>query len=143
MASGKYNKVLDGADGAEQGITTHGFDLSGLDIWTAGTLYKNISFQVLPSMGEGDTFHFESAWVRFDNLLNSPWLNVKFGKFELDNLLSEKRFLTLSEQVGLGPTTTFYRRAIAMVSAASATTSWGWSSLDTIPIAIPAIRLRC
>lgn len=80
----------------EQGVTTHGFDLSGLDIWTAGTLSKNISFQVLPSMGEGDSFHFESAWVRFDNLLNSPWLNVKVGKFELDNLLSEKRFLTLS-----------------------------------------------
>jgi len=93
-------KVLIDQTGAEQSVTTHGFDLSGLDIWTAGTLYKNISFQVLPSMGEGDTFHFESAWVRFDNLLNSPWLNVKVGKFELDNLLSEKRFLTLSNVGG-------------------------------------------
>ena len=93
-------KVLIDQTGAEQSVTTHGFDLSGLDIWTAGTLYKNISFQVLPSMGEGDTFHFESAWVRFDNLLNSPWLNVKAGKFELDNLLSEKRFLTLSNVGG-------------------------------------------
>jgi hypothetical protein len=90
------NKVLIDQTETEQSVTTHGFDLSGLDIWTAGTLSKNISFQVLPSMGEGDTFHFESAWVRFDNLLNSPWLNVKVGKFELDNLLSEKRFLTLS-----------------------------------------------
>ena len=54
---------------SEQSITTHGFDLSGLDIWTAGTLYKNISFSVLPSMAEGDAFHFENAWVRFDNLL--------------------------------------------------------------------------
>ena len=94
------NKVLVDQTGAEQSITTHGFDLSGLDIWTAGTLYKNISFQVLPSMAEGDTFHFESSWVRFDNLLNSPWLNVKVGKFELDNLLSEKRFLTLSSVGG-------------------------------------------
>jgi hypothetical protein len=93
-------KVLIDQTGTEQSVTTHGFDLSGLDIWTAGTLYKNISFQVLPSMGEGDTFHFESAWVRFDNLLNSPWLNVKVGKFELDNLLSEKRFLTLSNVGG-------------------------------------------
>lgn len=82
--------------GTEQTVTTHGFDLSGLDIWTAGTLYKNISFSVLPAMEEGDGFHFENAWVRFDNLLNSPWLNVKLGKFELDTLLSEKRFLTLS-----------------------------------------------
>jgi len=86
---------------SEQSITTHGFDLSGLDIWTAGTLYKNISFSVLPSMGEGSTFHFENAWVRFDNLLNTPWLNFKFGKFELDNLLSEKRFLTLSSVGGI------------------------------------------
>src|SRR6201987_2939704 len=86
--------------GGEQTVTTHGFDLSGLDIWTAGTLYKNISFQVLPSMGEGDTFHFESAWIRFDNLFHSPWMNLKFGKFELDNLLSEKRFLTLSNVGG-------------------------------------------
>ena len=89
-----------GVNGGEQTITTHGFDLSGLDIWTAGTLYKNISFSVLPSMAEGDSFHFENAWVRFDNLLNSPWLNLKFGKFELDMLLSEKRFLTLSSVGG-------------------------------------------
>lgn len=91
---------IPGNPGGEQAITTHGFDLSGLDIWTAGTLYKNISFSVLPSMAEGQTFHLENSWVRFDNLLNSPWLNVKFGKFELDNLLSEKRFLTLSNVGG-------------------------------------------
>jgi hypothetical protein len=89
-------KVLIDQTNSEQTVTTHGFDLSGLDIWTAGTLYKNISFSVLPAMAEGDSFHFENAWVRFDNLLNSPWLNVKLGKFELDTLLSEKRFLTLS-----------------------------------------------
>src|ERR1700746_2865514 len=86
--------------GGEQTVNTHGFDLSGLDIWTAGTLYKNISFSVLPSMGEGDTFHFENAWVRFDNLFKTPWMNVKVGKFELDMLLSEKRFLTLSNVGG-------------------------------------------
>src|SRR5215469_18061561 len=33
----------------EKTVTSHGFDLSGGDIWTAGTLYKNISFSVLPS----------------------------------------------------------------------------------------------
>jgi len=84
----------------ERTINTTGFDLSGLDIWTAGTLYKNISFSVLPSMAEGQTFHLENAWVRFDNLLHSPWLNLKVGKFELDTLLSEKRFLTLSSVGG-------------------------------------------
>ena len=89
-----------GAGQVDKSVTVHGFDLSGLDIWTAGTLYKNISFSVLPSMAEGDTFHFENAWVRFDNLFNSPWLNLKLGKFELDTLLSEKRFLTLSSVGG-------------------------------------------
>jgi len=93
-------KVLVDQTNTERTITTTGFDLSGLDIWTAGTLYKNISFSVLPSMAEGDTFHFENAWVRFDNLFKTPWMNLKFGKFELDMLLSQKRFLTLSNVGG-------------------------------------------
>lgn len=91
----KTNVAVDGVTNP-QTINVHGVDLSGLDIWTAGTLYKNISFSVLPSMAEGQTFHLENSWVRFDNLFNSPWMNLKFGKFELDNLLSEKRFLTLT-----------------------------------------------
>lgn len=91
----KTNVAVDGAT-KPQTINIDGFDLSGLDIWTAGTLSKNISFSVLPSMSEGQTFHLENSWVRFDNLFSSPWMNLKFGKFELDNLLSEKRFLTLS-----------------------------------------------
>ena len=36
-----------------------------------------------------------------DNLWGSPWLNVKLGKFELDNLLSEKRILTLTGNGGI------------------------------------------
>src|SRR5439155_7043796 len=42
----------------------------------------------------------EAAFVRFDNLGNSPWANVKVGKFELDNLLSEKRITWLSANGG-------------------------------------------
>ena len=82
-------------------LTTHGFDLSGLDILTAGTLAKNISFLLVPSADNTGAFHFESANVRFDNLLRSSWLNVKVGKFELDNIISEKRILTLSNNGGL------------------------------------------
>jgi len=82
-------------------MTSHGFDLSGLDLWTAGTLYKNISFSLLPSSDENASFHFENAFVRFDNIFGSSWLNFKFGKFELNNLISEKRFLFLSAQGGL------------------------------------------
>jgi len=82
-------------------LTTNGFDLSGLDILTGGTLAKNISFLLVPSADNTGAFHFESANVRFDNLLHSSWLNVKVGKFELDNIISEKRILTLSQQGGL------------------------------------------
>jgi hypothetical protein len=81
---------------AERRITTTGFNYGGLDILTGGTLEKNISFLFVPSSDETGAFHFESANVRFDNVLNSPWLNVKVGKFELDSFISEKRELTLS-----------------------------------------------
>jgi hypothetical protein len=85
----------------EATITTHGFDLSGLDFHTGGTLANNFSFYVLPSSDPFASFHFESVWARMDNLLGSSWLNVKMGKFELDNLLSEKRILTLTSVSGV------------------------------------------
>lgn len=81
-------------------LTTHGFDLTGMDMLTAGTLAKNISFLLVPSADETGAFHFESASVRFDNLLHSSWLNIKVGKFELDNVISEKRIVTLSGNGG-------------------------------------------
>jgi len=81
-------------------VTMHGFDLSGMDLWTAGTLFNNISFSLLPSSDSTASFHFENAFVRFDNLKGSSWFNLKFGKFELNNLISEKRFLFLSGNGG-------------------------------------------
>jgi hypothetical protein len=95
-----------GVDGAianttvEKQVTTHGFDWSGLDFHTAGTVARNISFYVLPSSDSTGAFHFESVWARLDNLFQSSWFNVKVGKFELDNLQSEKRILTLSNLGG-------------------------------------------
>jgi hypothetical protein len=98
------NRVqVDGPDAlnnSEGKVTTHGFDYSGLDILTAGTLAKNISFLFVPSADNTGAFHIESANVRFSNLLGSSWLNIKVGKFELDNLFSEKRGMTLSNQGG-------------------------------------------
>jgi len=61
-----------------------------------GTLFKNISFSLLPSSDNAGAFHFENAFVRFDNLFGSGWLNLKVGNLKLDNLISEKRFLFLS-----------------------------------------------
>jgi hypothetical protein len=88
--------AVDQTASGEAQVTTHGFDWSGLDFHTAGTLANNYSFYVLPSSDSSGAFHFESVWARVDNIAGSSWLNVKFGKFELDNLLSEKRILTLS-----------------------------------------------
>jgi hypothetical protein len=84
----------------ESPIKQSGFDLSGLDLWTAGTLADNISFLVLPSSDGNASFHFESAWIRFDNLARSRWVNLKVGKFELDTPISEKRFLALTNNGG-------------------------------------------
>src|ERR1700723_365121 len=86
---------------AVQRVTTSGFDLSGLDFHTGGTLEKNFSFYVLPSSDATASFHFETVMARLDTLFGSPWLNVKLGKFELDNLLSEKRILTLTGNGGI------------------------------------------
>ena len=94
--------AVDAPGGASEArVTTHGFDWSGLDFHTAGTLANNVSFYVLPSSNSAGAFHFESVWARLDNLLGSSWLNIKLGKFELDNLLSEKRILALSTYGGV------------------------------------------
>jgi hypothetical protein len=84
----------------EQEVNSNGFDLSGLDILTGGTLYKNISFFLTPSSDNTGAFHFETAYARLDNIGHSPWFNFKMGKFELDNIISEKRILTLSNDGG-------------------------------------------
>lgn len=89
------------ANAAVQRITSSGFDLSGLDFHTGGTLEKNISFYVLPSSDSTAAFHFETVMARFDNLAGSSWLNVKMGRFELNNLLSEKRTVFLTGNGGI------------------------------------------
>ena len=86
---------------AVQRVTTSGFDISGLDFHTGGTLEKNFSFYVLPSSDATGSFHFETVMARLDNLFGSSWFNIKLGKFELDNLLSEKRILTLTGNGGI------------------------------------------
>ena len=95
--------AIDTASGpltGQQQITAHGFDVGGLDILSGGTLDKNISFLFVLSSDENASFHFESVNARLDNLFGSPWLNVKMGKFELDNIVSEKRGLTLTADGG-------------------------------------------
>jgi hypothetical protein len=87
----------------ESTVTTSGFDVSGVDFFTAGTLYKNISFAVQSFIDNAGNSHLLTLFVRFDNLLGSRWLNFKLGKFELDTLLSAKRLLTLNNTGGFYP----------------------------------------
>jgi hypothetical protein len=84
----------------ESAVTTSGFDLGGVDAITAGTLYKNMSFFVQPFIGNNG-ISLAQAWARFDNLAGSHWLNLKMGKFELDEPISAERSLTLSNQGAL------------------------------------------
>ena len=93
------NQITDGAPGGKT-VSQSGFDLSGVDFLLLGTLYKNITFGLVPTLDADGTTGLEAAFVRFDNLGHSPWANVKVGKFELDNLLSEKRFTWLSSNGG-------------------------------------------
>jgi hypothetical protein len=88
-----------GSGQVETSVTRYGFDTSFIDLLTAGTLSKNISFFVQPFIGTGRTF-LSQAWVRFDNLAQSRWLNLKVGKFVLDEPISQERVLTLSNVGG-------------------------------------------
>ena len=76
----------------ESAVTTSGFDLDGVDLITAGTLYKNISFFIQPFIGN-NSIALSQAWARLDNLAGSHWLNLKLGKFELDEPISQERSL--------------------------------------------------
>jgi hypothetical protein len=83
----------------ESTVTQSGFDLSSIDLVTAGTLHKNISFFVQPFINNGST-SIAQGWVRLDNLAGSHWLNLKMGKFELDQPISQERSLTSSNVGG-------------------------------------------
>ena len=84
-----------GSGKVEASVTTAGFDLAGVDFITAGTLYKNISFFVQPFIGNNN-ITLAQAWARLDNLEGSRWLNLKLGKFELDEPISVERSLILN-----------------------------------------------
>lgn len=69
----------------------------GLDILTGGLIAKDISFLVVASgFGADGGASLESAWTRLDNLGGSSWLNLRIGKFELDQPASSHRNVTLT-----------------------------------------------
>jgi len=90
----------DGSGGQMPGsITRSGFDISAVDFLTAGTLYKNVSFFHQSYFTTNGLF-LAQMFIRFDNLLNSRWLNVKMGRFELDLPISEERSLSIDNTGG-------------------------------------------
>jgi len=138
------NKVAtDQSLSGEQKITSSGFDLSGLDFHTGGTLEKNFSFYVLPSSDPTASFHFETVMARLDNIGSSPWLNVKFGKFELDNLLSEKRILTLTGNGGIYQLYHFIPANDGNIFGQMGDNQLGVEVMGTRPTTARAIRFRC
>src|SRR3989449_680302 len=96
------HQVTDAAP-AGKTVSQTGFDLSGVDFLLLGTLHKNITFGLVPTLDADGTTGLEAAFVRVDNLGQSPWANLKVGEVQLDNLLSEKR-VTLFGYLGHRPT---------------------------------------
>jgi hypothetical protein len=77
-------------------ITTGSFNLTGLDILSAGVLARNISYGLVITPFLDNAVDLEGAWIRFSNIMDSSWINVKAGKHELDIPFSEKRGLALT-----------------------------------------------
>jgi hypothetical protein len=84
--------------------------ITNIDLLFAGTLARNISFLIViepfltnsgftpeyPSAqavitAPGQPGYVESAWVRFDNIMGTPFLNFKIGKGSLDVAFDEHR----------------------------------------------------
>ncbi len=77
-------------------ISTGTFNLTGLDILSGGVLTKDISYLLVITPFLDNTVDLESVWIRFSNLYDSSWLNIKFGKHELDIPFSQKRAFSLT-----------------------------------------------
>ena len=69
------NQVTNSAPGGKT-ITQVGFDLSGVDFLLLGTLYKDITFGLVPTLGSDGATGLEAAFVRFDNLGRDRKSNV-------------------------------------------------------------------
>jgi hypothetical protein len=84
-------------DQGKKTLSSGGIANIGMDLLTGGTLAKNISFLVVPTgFTGGSGVTLESAFVRFDNLMDSPWFNLKIGKHEVDLPRSAHRPWNLS-----------------------------------------------
>ena len=61
------------------------------DIESGGLIAPWISFWVQPGYHGGGTMQIVKLWVRFDDLMNTTWLNIYAGKSSLDAPFSNQR----------------------------------------------------
>ena len=99
----------------EAQIKIRGSGIDRLELMWGGWLAKDVNFYLTyrpavanAAFGEpanivrtvdapgGQEGELESAWVRFDNLAGSSWLNLKLGSFEMDVPVSSRRRQTVS-----------------------------------------------
>jgi len=102
---------------------------SGVSLLGAiGTLGEHASYLVIPVAAvNGLTLGFPAAWIRFNNLFDSSWLNVRVGSAEPDLPISRIRDLDLTG-AGLGAYayhTPGSRRISTWPRTSPASSSWG------------------
>src|SRR6266571_1141025 len=92
-------------------LSQTGFDLSGVDFLLLGTLHKNITFGLVPTLDADGTTGLEAAFVRFDNLGQSfnsytrysvALLTTDDGEPGLPGGKSMDAMFTLSQAFALG-----------------------------------------
>ncbi|MHB8544252.1 MAG: hypothetical protein ACYC9S_09680 [Leptospirales bacterium] len=69
------------------------------DIESGGLLNPWISFWVQPGYAGSNTIQIVKLWVRFNDLLNSTWLNIYAGKTSIDPPFSNQRNVYIGTSV--------------------------------------------
>ena len=98
IGAGKYGNNFVGNGGWLSGAGAN----TVWDIESGGLLNPWISFWVQPGGGAaggtaGPGFGIVKLWVRFDDLLNTTWLNIYAGKTSMDTPVSNQRALTIGQ----------------------------------------------
>jgi hypothetical protein len=100
------NTLVPTGDGTTTATTQSGtFGFTGLDVFAVGTLGDRLSFLITYTPGlAGAGFQLapsgsdlESAWLGFNDILDSPFLNLRVGKHALDLPIDEHRQMTLTQ----------------------------------------------
>jgi hypothetical protein len=100
------NTLVPTGDGTTTTATQTGtFGFTGLDVFAVGTLGDQLSFLITYTPGlTGAGFQLapsgsdlESAWLGFNDILASPFLNLRVGKHALDLPIDEHRQITLTQ----------------------------------------------